>query len=396
MLLAVSCSKLTKTCSKPEDPVGVHRPDDTPNTTGRGPLRPGEIIAPPQAGPANPTATKKEVITDTPDSPVTNVPNFPTPIVTLPGAGPIAIDPTKSVIVIGDKTSAFTPGQQTTVNNVPISFDSSAGFVVVGGTKTIGLPPITPAPVAPPAVIGGTTIDVDQIATQLQPGQVTTIGRNTISRDSSGSFLVIDGTSTVALPQGASIPRTSMVEVNGIAIPIGELAEELSPGETTVIGSMTISRDNSGLIIGTSTIPLPTTTDRIVLGGTTISAGTLPSGFSFLPSSAGGGLLLPNGETLMPGSETTINGMEISLMPGATPVAVIEDSISVTATTTSDSSTRGDDTCTGGSTCTQPSKTSAGQTGSKTPASSAEELACGKWRDFVFAGIFVGVFMDWA
>ena len=97
----------------------------------------------------------------------------------------------------------------------------------------------------------------------------------------------------------------------------------------------------------------------------------------------------------MPGHETTINGMEISLIPGTTPVAVIEHSISVTATSASEN-TKGGDASGSGKANTQPSRTSTGQTGGKTPASSAEELACGKWRDFVFAGIFVGVFMDWA
>lgn len=383
--------------STPEDPVGIQRPGDSSHDANDSPPSPGQVNVPPQAGPVGPSATKKDVITDRPGSPATDVPNseVPAPIITLPGVGPVAIDPSRSVIIIGDKTSNFSPGQQTTVNNVPISFDSSAGFVVVGGTKTIGLPPMTPAPVAPPAVIGGTTIDINQIATQLKPGQVTAIGSDTISRDHSGSFIVVDGTSTIAIPQGASIPRTSTVVVNGIPVPMGELAADLVAGETTVIDSMTVSRDSSALVIGTSTIPLPATTHEIVLGGTTISAGALPSGFSFLPTTARGGLLLPNGETLMPGSETTINGMEISLIPGETPVAVIEDSLSVTATSAAES-TGGDGTYNSGKANTQPSKTSTGQSGGKTPASSAEELRCGDWRDFVFAGIFVGVFMDLA
>lgn len=318
----------------------------------------------------------------------------PPPIVTLPGAGPIVIDPSRSEIVISGTTTRFNPGQQTTINDVPISLDSSAGFVVVGGTKTIALPPMTPAPIAAPIVIGGTTMDIDDIVPGLQPGQITTIGTNTISLDESSSFLVVDGTRSIPLNQETSIPSTSTLDVNGIPIPVGQLATELDVGETTVIGSITVSRDDVGLVVGTTTIPLPTKTAEIVVGGTTISPNALPSGFSFIPTASGGGLLLPNGDTLLPGGETTIDGIEISLLPGETPVAVIEDSISVTATEATESTTAAS-SCSG-LTCGQPTKTLTSQTGDNTAASSADVLLSGKWSDFVFASMFVGVFIHWA
>ncbi|EMD84949.1 hypothetical protein COCC4DRAFT_35084 [Bipolaris maydis ATCC 48331] len=379
-----------------------------PGTTQDSPAQPGPSPANPPAhpqestkglpevNPVDPTFSKVVVrppITGAPGPKPTNDATHP-PIVTLPGAGPIVIDPSRSEIVISGTTNRFNPGQQTTINNVPISFDSSAGFVVVGGTRTIGLPPMTPAPIAAPVVIGGTTVDIDDLVPGLQPGQITTIGTNTISLDESSSFLIVDGTRSIPLNQETSIPSTSTLDVNGVPIPVGQLATELDVGETTVIGSITVSRDDVGLVVGTTTIPLPTKTDEIVVGGTTISPDALPSGFSFIPTASGGGLLLPNGNTLLPGGETTIDGMEVSLLPGETPVAVIEDSISITATETPESTTASS-SCSG-LTCGQPTRTLTSPTGDNTAASSADVLLSGKWSDFVFASMFVGVFIHWA
>ncbi|EUC29002.1 hypothetical protein COCCADRAFT_107720 [Bipolaris zeicola 26-R-13] len=353
---------------------------------------------PPEVKPVDPTLSKvgvKPPITGAPGPQPTNDAT-PPPVVTLPGAGPIVIDPSRSEIVISGTTTRFNPGQQTTINDVPISLDSSAGFVVVGGTKTIGLPPpMTPAPIVAPVVIGGTTVDIDDIVPGLQPGQMTTIGTNTISLDESSSFLVVDGTRSIPLNQETSIPSTSTLDVNGVPIHVGQLATELDVGETTVIGSITVSRDDTGLIVGTTTIPVPTKTDEIVVGGTTISPDALPSGFSFIPAASSGGLLLPNGDTLLPGGETTIDGMEISLLPGETPVAVIEDSISITATETAESTTSTSSSCSG-LTCGQPTRTLTSPTGDNTAASSADVLVSGRWSDFVFASMFVGVFIHWA
>jgi len=39
---------------------------------------------------------------------------------------------------------------------------------------------------------------------------------------------------------------------------------------------------------------------------------------------------------LMPGAMTTINGIEVSLTPGETPVVVVEGSMSITASVTAD------------------------------------------------------------
>ncbi|EUC41491.1 hypothetical protein COCMIDRAFT_106002, partial [Bipolaris oryzae ATCC 44560] len=382
--------------------------NNPPGTTKDSPAQPGpshvqpvnpppQPQEPPEVKPVDPTVSKAVV-----RPPITGVPGpkptndaTPPPIVTLPGAGPIVIDPSRSEIIISGTTTRFNPGQQTTINDVPISFDSSAGFVVVDGTKTIGLPPpMTPAPIAAPVVIGGTTVDISDIVPVLQPGQVTTIGTNTISLDESSSFLIVDGTRSIPLNQQTSIPSTSTIDINGVPIPVGQLATELDIGETTVIGSVTISRDNTGLVVGTTTIPLPTKTDEIIVGGTTISPDALPSGFSFIPTASGGGLLLPNGDTLLPGGETTIGGMEISLLPGETPIAVIEDSISITATEAAESTTGG--SASSSVTRGQPSRTLSSSTGENTAASSADVLLSGKWSDFVFGSVFVGVFIHWA
>jgi hypothetical protein len=190
-------------------------------------------------------------------------------------------------------------------------------------------------------VIGGTTIDIGHIATGLDPGEVTTVNGLPISLDASASNMVIGGTRTIPLLGVTQMPIASMVVVGETTLEVGELASELEPGEVTVIGTMTISRDNSVIIAGTTTISLPSSPSDVVLGGMTITAGALPSGYSFISTTAEGGLLLPNGQTLMPGAMTIIGGVEISLTPAETPVVVVEGSISITSTSTVGSTSGG-------------------------------------------------------
>ena len=278
---------------------------------------------------------------------------------TLPGIGPVVIDPSHSAIFVSGVISAITPGQQTTINDIPISFDTSATFVVIDGTRTVGIPPSTPAPRPAPVVVGGTTIDIGHIATGLDPDEVTTVNGVPISLDNSASNVVIGGTKTIPLLGVTQMPITSMVVVGETTLEVGELASELEPGEVTVIGSMTISRDSSAIIAGTTTISLPSSPSDVVVGGITITAGALPSGYSFIPAAAGGGLLLPDGQTLMSGAMTTISGVEISFTPAETPVVVVEGSIFITSTSTVGSTSGGFDN--GGTLGTgQPTSTSTG------------------------------------
>jgi hypothetical protein len=256
----------------------------------------------------------------------------------LTGVGPIVVDPSRSAIMIGGAGGMVTAGQQTTIDNVAISFDISASFVIVGGTATFWLPPPSLTTRSAPVVFGGTTINVNEIATQLKPGEVTTINGIPVSKDTLASYMVIGSTRTVPLLEAIQMFGASMVAIDGSTISVSELASQLRPGETTTIGTMTISRDSSALIAGTRTIPVGAAAGSIVLGGTTISADAFPSGFSFIPTTDGGGLLLPNGETLMPGAMTTISGIEVSLTPGETPVVVVEGSVSITASGTVDGS----------------------------------------------------------
>ncbi|CAN9211400.1 unnamed protein product [Alternaria alternata] len=344
------------TGSPSREPITPNLPQNTspglPGPTASGPVRrpSSDLGLPPNALPTSPV-----------DSPATTTNSIPGEIrtTTFPGIGPIVIDPSRSAIFISGVVSAITPGQQTTINDVPISFGASATFVVIDGTKTIGIPPSTPAPQPAPVVVGGTTIDIGHIVTGLDPGEVTTVNGIPISLDASASNVVIGGTKTIPLLGVTQMPITSMVVVGETTLEVGELASELEPGEVTVIGSMTISRDSSAIIAGTTTISLPSSPSDVVVGGITITAGALPSGYSFIPAAAGGGLLLPDGQTLMSGAMTTISGVEISFTPAETPVVVVEGSIFITSTSTVGSTSGGFDN--GGTLGTgQPTSTSTG------------------------------------
>jgi hypothetical protein len=320
------------------EPITPKLPQNTspslPGPTASGPVRrpSSDLGLPPNALPTSPV-----------DSPATTTNSIPGEIRTtnVPGIGPIVIDPSRTAIFISGVVSAITPGQQTTINDVPISFGTSATFVVIDGTQTIAIPPSTPAPQQAPVVVGGTTIDIGHIATELDPGKVTTVNGIPISLDASASNVVVGGTKTIPLLGVTQMPIASMVVVGETTLEVGELASELEPGEVTVIGTMTISRDNSVIIAGTTTISLPSSPSDVVLGGMTITAGALPSGYSFISTTAEGGLLLPNGQTLMPGAMTIIGGVEISLTPAETPVVVVEGSISITSTSTVGSTSGG-------------------------------------------------------
>ncbi|KAI4653368.1 hypothetical protein J4E93_001134 [Alternaria ventricosa] len=364
-------------------------PPGNPIATSGGPVQPipGEPMRPPGGLPALPANLPATTTVLSPGGLQT---------MSLPGLGAVVVEPSHSGIMISGAASMIVPGQQTTINDVAISFDTSASFVVIGGTATFGLPPPTPATRPAPVVIGGTTVNIGEVATRLRPGEVTTINNLPISRDTSasfvvvggtqtiplpestqesgpsaviiggmtvniselaselepgevttinnipisrggsGSFVVIDGTRTIPLLETTQTPGPSSVVIDGTTVNVSELASELEPGEVTVIGTLTISRDSSALIAGTTTIAIGAAASSVVISGTTISPGALPSGFSFIPAADGGGLLLPNGQTLMPGAMTTVSGIEVSLTPGETPVVVVEGSISVTASVTAD------------------------------------------------------------
>lgn len=117
---------------------------------------------------------------------------------------------------------------------------------------------------------------------------------------------------TFSVPPTVPILPTGFVNLpssSGILLPNGDT---LAPGTVTTLDGIPISlsSDESVVVIGSETIPLALPTNLAAL----------PPGYALLPS--GTGLLLPNGQTLAPGTATVVSGVSVSLSPFMTEAVV--------------------------------------------------------------------------
>jgi hypothetical protein len=257
------------------------------------------------------------------------------------GAAPPVLTIGSSTLTANAATQFFiapgqtlTPGGTATVGGQLVSLDSSAGFVVVGGS-TQKLSTSTPslASSRPEIVLDGNTItalpntgvapnqDAALGPTFIISGQTLVAGHainvagTMISLPLSGSFAVIDGaTSTFA---NAAVPLTvagaaiTSLPNTGPSFTIeGQL---LTPGAAITVSGTTISLAHGGtaLVANGATTPLAPLATLLTIGTHTYSA---------LPSS--GPALVIDGQTLNPGGEITVSGTPISLSPGATAIVV--------------------------------------------------------------------------
>lgn len=231
-------------------------------------------------------------------------------------------------IIIGSSTLA--PGSEATISGQVVS--AGATNVAIGGStydlaSTAGAVLQTPSPVTPtnaPVVVAGQTIarasngGLVVGTSTIAPGAQATISGHVFSAAGTGATnIAIDG-SNYAIPTTAGAlletpaplsPKAAEAAVtlaNGDVISAGGPAAVISGVTASVLG------DDSGLVIGSKTIPLPppsalTTSNAVyTVGGQTFTAA--PSG---LPISIDGTTLSPGG------SPITISGTVVSLGSGA-------------------------------------------------------------------------------
>jgi len=175
------------------------------------------------------------------------------PSATTPLVGQsITAAPSGGFLIAGN---TLTPGQVITISGMPISLGPSSNLVIVRGTRTIDLAS-APSPsifdVAGQiftAVQGGFAIE----GTSLYPGQVTIISGTQISLNPMG--LVI-GSKTDSLPSSSIFAvdgQTITANANGYSI----AGTEVSFGGAVTISSVPISLGTTGaVVIGTDTMPL--------------------------------------------------------------------------------------------------------------------------------------------
>ena len=257
---------------------------------------------------------------------------YPTTLATVGGQS-IAADPSNSNnAIIGGQTLA--PGQRTTVNGVP--FSVGRGGVVVAGSSTISVPAAGGATPNAIATVGSAPVRLDPATTNaiiiggqtLKDGQSTIID-NTPVAVSSGHLIMGGGSgnspaSTIAIPTPSPLDSGVFSGIGGqpIVLSSGHVmvgTTSLSLGQTTIDGTV-VSVGASQIIVGSSTIPIPTSN---------------PSGSALNFEIAGesvavsSGHVVIDGSTLAIGEETKMGSVVVSA--GATQAVVGSSTISFAA-----------------------------------------------------------------
>ena len=231
-------------------------------------------------------------------------------------------------IIIGSSTLA--PGSEATISGQVIS--AGATDVAVGGStynlaSTAGAVLQTPSPVTPsnaPVVVAGQTVarasngGLIVGTSTIAPGAQATISGHVFSAAGAGATnIAIDGSNyALQTTAGALLetpaPISPMAAEAAVTLANGDVIS--AGGPAAVVSGVTASvlGDDSGLVIGSKTIPLPppsalTSSNAVyTVGGQTFTAA--PSG---LPISIDGTTLSPGG------SPITISGTVVSLGNGA-------------------------------------------------------------------------------
>ena len=228
-----------------------------------------------------------------------------TPIATV---GSHKISASDGVVIVAGST--ISPGGPAiTLASTPVSQDRSGNLIV--GSTSIPIQPTSPDSIFTDAgqvftvgtsrvVVAGETVSPD--------GPAITVSGTPISL---GSSQLIVGSSTIQLPNASPSTTSSNIVIAGQTF--AQLPDGISVAGTTLrsngpaltISGTPVSLDNSGIVIGASTFPLPTITPEIPLQTLTID------GQAFTAKSDGvavaGTMLRPNGPAV------TISGTQISL-----------------------------------------------------------------------------------
>ena len=265
--------------------------------------------------------------------PAVSIVPAPQPLVITIGNSPITANPQSQLIVSGQTLAPG--GPVITVGGTPLSLGPSASSVVIGGSL-IALQHSAAAPLPTVAgqqmqTAGNGNIIIPGIMT-LSPGaNAATISGTVVSVMLNGAGLVIGG-STVALPAGAP---TSLPTVAGQQIQVAPNGNLVLPGGTTASAGgaaatisgtpVSVLANGAGVVIGTSTIPLP-------VG----AASPLPTvGGQQLQKGPDGNIIIPHLTTIEPGgTPATISGTVISVASNGASLVVGGSTIDLAPATT--------------------------------------------------------------
>ncbi|KAI4088592.1 MAG: hypothetical protein L6R37_008172, partial [Teloschistes peruensis] len=236
-----------------------------------------------------------------------------------------------SSLVIGTQT--LKPGgQAVTISGTPIWLPAAGNAVVVGGsTVPVPTPEITAPPIPGLLTYDGFTFsrgpgsDIILGSQTLTPGgSALTILSTPISLIPSGTALAV-GSSVIPIPpwgESATSPGY-ILTIDGFTFTRGPISDLIINGRTITPGApaLTISGtpisllpSGTGLVIGSSTYPIPTAAtpalDLFTVDGLTFSRDSKSD-------------LIINGQTITPGAPAiTISGETISLLPSGDALAI--------------------------------------------------------------------------
>ncbi|KAK8241143.1 hypothetical protein IWZ00DRAFT_429857, partial [Phyllosticta capitalensis] len=213
------------------------------------------------------------------------------------------------------------PGGAASVDGTVVSLGPSASYVVVGGsTQAFPAAMITAAPANPgvgPFVVGGQT---------LAPGGKVVLGGTTISLDSMGSNLVINGYSKAV--GGAAAANQPLITVAGSNYAAADgtsfvvAGQTITPGGRIVVSGTTLSLDASVKSIYVNGVPTAIPTNYPF---STLYPALTFQGTSITPQAASAGAqpaYVIGGATLTPGGRIVVSGTTLSLAPFATALLV--------------------------------------------------------------------------
>jgi hypothetical protein len=259
------------------------------------------------------------------------------------GSGPVpvtvggaAVTPIAgSAILIGGQT--IQPGQVATLaNGQVVSLSPGGNTVLVNGQSAV----ITPAPTAGP-VLGSMNVNGAQVTpiaggvvisgTTLLPGNVATIGGNTISIPAQGGTIVVNG-------KTAGIAATPLVSVGGVVatpVPGGVVIDgsTLSNGQVATINGHAVTVSAGQLIVNGQTASLPASAAVVTVNGEPVELG--PNGAIVVD-----GLTLTPGQTavLADGHTVSVGSNGVVVVDGSTQTLVESSGSSSSGAGTSSSS----------------------------------------------------------
>lgn len=251
---------------------------------------------------------------------------------------PYSVASGTSGIVVAGQTLA--PGSTITAAGHTIALLPSGSSIVIDGT-TAALPvQTTPSASSGILTIGSETLSYLNLPSSggiviagqtLTPGSTIIASGHTIALLTTGSNIIIDGTSTSLPRQSPSPTSPSILTIDSETLSYSSLpssaglvieGQTLTPGATITVSDHTITLPSAtpqDLVIDGTTTTLQTSPAQST-GTITLGMQTLP--FSLLPSSTE---VVIAGQTLTAGATITISGHTISLLTGTSPSELIID-----------------------------------------------------------------------